>query len=488
MTTRVRLALGLCLMLVLAAAARAEDYERWYTLEMAGQRAGYMHATQATGDGLITTASTVVFTMGRADAAVKITIEGTFVETPQGRPVSMTAVQTLANRPIRTHYSFGEGKVEVTADEAGQITRSTATPPEGPWLPPAAATDYVRQRLAAGAERIVLRTVEPVSGLKASTITRSGIRKVTITAMGRNVEGYECATVSDSAPGVESTEVIDPQGVPIRTRANLGGIAIDIVAATKEEATRAGGPGPELMLSTFVRPDKPIANAGALTSAVYLLSIPSGPMPRLPETAVQAVEPAGKRALRVSIRTEQLTPAPEADAADPRFTASTPMLKADDPEVAALAGRAVAGLAADSGPRQRAEAMRRFVHEYIHAKDLGVGFASASEVARSREGDCTEHAVLLAAMLRAVASGLIYADQFAGQKGIFGYHMWTQALLEVDGKPTWVDLDATLADPHFNATHITLALSALADGEVAGALGAIVPLLGRLRIQVVQAQ
>jgi transglutaminase-like putative cysteine protease len=117
-----------------------------------------------------------------------------------------------------------------------------------------------------------------------------------------------------------------------------------------------------------------------------------------------------------------------------------------------------------------------------------VGFASAAEVARTRTGDCTEHAVLLAAMLRAekiparVVSGLIYADEFEGKKGIFGYHMWAQASL---GGGSWLNLDATLPDnATFDATHIALATTDLADGETSNALVSLVPLLGNLKIAV----
>ncbi len=112
-------------------------------------------------------------------------------------------------------------------------------------------------------------------------------------------------------------------------------------------------------------------------------------------------------------------------------------------------------------------------------------------MARTREGDCSEHAVLLAAMLRAdgipsrVASGLLFADAFAGQQEIFGYHMWAQALLEVDGRLVWVDLDGTLPPAHkTDATHITLAVSDMADNEVGGGMITMVSLLGRLRITV----
>ena len=64
------------------------------------------------------------------------------------------------------------------------------------------------------------------------------------------------------------------------------------------------------------------------------------------------------------------------------------------------------------------------------------------EVARSLEGDCTEHAVLLAALCRArkiparVAFGLVY---YPPQKG-FAYHMWNEVWIA----DRWIPLDATL--------------------------------------------
>jgi len=139
-----------------------------------------------------------------------------------------------------------------------------------------------------------------------------------------------------------------------------------------------------------------------------------------------------------------------------------------------------------------AETLRRYVHNYITEKNLDVGLASASEVCRTKEGDCTEHAVLLAATLRymgipsRVAGGLIYAESFAGRARIFGYHMWTQALLADDtGAYRWVDLDSTLSDKTpFDATHIALSLSAMNDDETINSMASLAPLLGRVQLEV----
>ncbi len=45
--------------------------------------------------------------------------------------------------------------------------------------------------------------------------------------------------------------------------------------------------------------------------------------------------------------------------------------------------------------------MERFVNREVTKKNFSQTFASAAEVARSRKGDCTEHAVFLMALCRA---------------------------------------------------------------------------------------
>lgn len=76
-------------------------------------------------------------------------------------------------------------------------------------------------------------------------------------------------------------------------------------------------------------------------------------------------------------------------------------------------------------------ATERFVSEYINKKTFSRGFAIASEVAASRTGDCTEHAVLLAAALRQqrvparVVFGIVLV--FGEAAAAFG-HAWVEAV------------------------------------------------------------
>jgi hypothetical protein len=99
-----------------------------------------------------------------------------------------------------------------------------------------------------------------------------------------------------------------------------------------------------------------------------------------------------------------------------------------------------------------------FVYSYISKKDLSVGFATAEEVAITRQGDCTEHAVLTAAMCRAmgipakVVMGIVYAPMLE-KTGVFGGHAWT----EIYVGEKWVGLDATRAPTGFSSSHIKFA-------------------------------
>ena len=107
------------------------------------------------------------------------------------------------------------------------------------------------------------------------------------------------------------------------------------------------------------------------------------------------------------------------------------------------------------GARPEGEALARWVAGFIHKKSLARGFDPASVVARRREGDCTEHAVLLAALARAfgaparVVLGLVLVEE---PRGLAAYgHAW----VEVRGKGGWVPHDAAL-DPKVRRAYVPM--------------------------------
>ena len=130
--------------------------------------------------------------------------------------------------------------------------------------------------------------------------------------------------------------------------------------------------------------------------------------------------------------------------------------------------------------------METYVYKEMKKKNFSTILGSAAEVARTMEGDCTEHAVLLAAILRSqdiparVAIGLIYSERLGG----FGGHMWTEAWL--DGH--LVPLDGTLGQGGIGVCHIKLADSDLCEGGPAPvtAFMPLMSLLNDVKIEVVR--
>ena len=123
-----------------------------------------------------------------------------------------------------------------------------------------------------------------------------------------------------------------------------------------------------------------------------------------------------------------------------RFLQSSWVIDYDNIAVQNLVGQLRASLERPA----TADELERFVYDHISNKSYSRAFDLASRVAANSEGDCTEHAVLLAAMARAnghharVVFGNLIIDSDAGLAA-FG-HAWT----EIHDGEAWTILDATL--------------------------------------------
>jgi transglutaminase-like putative cysteine protease len=285
-------------------------------------------------------------------------------------------------------------------------------------------------------------------------------------------------------PGIVSTVDVDAEGHMVQTRTPMMGLEMVLTRSSRQVALGEHG-APELLLQTFIRPNRPIERARELQRGVYALSLPEGSMPGLPSFGDQITAAEDGRV----IVTVELGSSPKLDS-DRLDTApylrSSLYANLEDPALVALRQKATQDVAPE--PALRAEALRAFANSYLDQKDLGSLFATASEVVVNRSGDCTEHAVLLMALLRSegiparVVTGLVYADSFAGAADIFGYHMWTQALLE--GR--WIDLDATL-QKRYDATHIAFAATPLnREGDATKDLAQVMQLAGELKVEILQ--
>jgi hypothetical protein len=354
--------------------------------------------------------------------------------------------------------------------------------PKGDWMTPYRADRYAKEQRKAGAKEIAVSMIDAQNGLKPVLTKSIAAGETEYEFGGKKSQVQVWKTTTDIMP-IEALEYYDAGGDMVYQELPTGMGKIVTRTATRAQAMQevAGG-GPEVLAKTFIKPDKPIEHSMKASTAKLKLVARQSKLPDLPSAGSQRVQMSDdhKSAILTIDINDELA-ASEADKTNEEFTRPSTMVDFDDALVTKLSKAA----RNQTDAMTKAEALRKVVNTRISKKEMGTVFASASETARTQTGDCSEHGVLLAALLRAqhiparVAMGLVYAEAFMGEKGIFGWHMWTQGL--IDGK--WVDLDATLP-VRYSAVHVLTNTASLADGLGASDMGSIMQLIGNIDIQV----
>ncbi|MDP2875369.1 MAG: transglutaminase-like domain-containing protein [Holophaga sp.] len=183
---------------------------------------------------------------------------------------------------------------------------------------------------------------------------------------------------------------------------------------------------------------------------------------RLPEDDQQRkVGPNRIRVMRALLpnaaEASQLPVLGQPGAQDIPYLAQSPLLQFRDPLFDGLVARLRAPKQATRW--QLAQAVNRFVFDWISEKDYTVGFASALEVVRRPKGDCTEHGVLAVALLRRLGVPARGAVGWIGTAGIMGLHFW----VEVNLNDRWIPIDPTFNEAPASTLHLKLGTTDLAD-------------------------
>ena len=260
-------------------------------------------------------------------------------------------------------------------------------------------------------------------------------------------------------PGIAMRVYLDEKGESLRTEADLLGMVT--FSVPREVALQEiAGEELDVATNTLIRIANPPIGLHDRKTAIYRINTKGrNPAEFIPTGGTQAVEAVNDETATLTVSSVR----PPINIQSSRneqqdYLGDTQFLQANDSRVQEHARKAAAG---SLDPGTVAVRMEQYVYKELKKKNFSTALASAAEVARSLEGDCTEHACLLAAMLRVqkipsrVAVGLVFAEQL----GAFGGHMWTEAWL--DGQ--WVPLDATLGKGGIGPGHIKLADSSLAD-------------------------
>ena len=339
----------------------------------------------------------------------------------------------------------------------------------------------LRENPIKAGEKRTLKTFDPQFA-KVNTISLQAGELTNVALLGGNTKKLLDVKVTQSiAPQIVTHDFLDEKGDSLKSTVSLLGMATYKVSKT--EALKAlSGEEVDLAIATLVKTGE-IKQPRQATRVVYRITIP-GEDPEAvlssgPTQKVTRVDPH-----TIDLTVEAVSP-PESGAPGrtaKEYLASNSYIQSDDEVVQKHATEAVGD---ESDPWKSAQLMERWVQQNLKKKNFSTLLASAAETAKELSGDCTEHAVLLAAMCRArmipsrVVVGLVYVPAQTS----FGGHMWTEVFVRGE----WIPLDATLGKGGIGADHIKFADSSFSEEGASSPLESFLPLvsvLGKMKIEV----
>lgn len=461
----------------------------WMQVEMLGEKAGYAHSVLTRDGDLITTRTHTYFKLGRAEQVIEVNMTQSTVETVAGVPLEFESNMSLGQTETKTRGKIKNGKVEITTAQFGFETKQKHDLPVGAKMTWGLFRESIEHGFEPGtAYEVHLYEPSMSAGeLLKGKITIEGREKIEIA--GKQVEAIKMLMLMQLATGnVDSVSYVDENGQVLMADTDFSGITLRMTRVDRDTALKSFD-APEFFRDTLVHVDTKIDREQA-QEIVYELSVDGAgrKIPPLPETSAQTTLERTKQTARIRVRRldhkklGNAKPAESTPDLAPYLRPSSAINSKDD-AIIAMAKEA-SGKA--TKPYEIADTLRIYVSRIIRDKNLNIGFATASEVCRNREGDCTEHAVLLAALGRVkglpsrVVVGLAYVPDFVGEKNVFGFHMWTQFYLEGQ----WVDFDAALQESDCSPGRIAVATTPLADSAIGDIAFPIMDVVRGLKIEV----
>jgi Transglutaminase-like superfamily len=483
---RARLTLGLAVgvaALALAGPSRAQLVdETWYESTLGTIRIGYIHETVGMEtDGTVATEVDAELMMRRAGDLVRMQAKERWSETPDGTPVAYHGRRQLSDEATELDVTVRGGALVVRRAVRGEAAVSTIESGAGVLFPRGVAALHVARGFVPGDTYGFAYFDTDFERIGQAEVTVVGPESLTVLGEARTLT--RLVVRSDLLADIDTVEWRDADGRLWRSEMPLAGIAQE--RTTREIALGDGAPAADILPWTVIPSDVRIEAPRGVNRAVYEVWVDGGDASSLiPEDARQVFQ--GKTARGVLLEVRTVVPEPGSTAKGPvtspgmePYLEGNSLMQTWYPILIAAAAKCVRASGGDTwlGARQISE----FVNAHVEDKGFGTAFGSATEVLSSRAGDCSEHAVLMAAMTRAVGipsklvSGLVYHE------GGFAYHMW----VEVWTGGGWYALDPTIGGGEVDATHIKLSESAAQDGVVADLSLGVLRSWHRLNVHVV---
>lgn len=480
----------LAILLFCPAVAAQSLHEVWDAAYAGGVKIGYLHRRadqrEAGGQLIVHVREQSELAVKRFSDSLRIRATTDSFELLDGRLYATESRMQMGNEPIHSRGAVKE-------DGKFHVTRQTPTGTEEQtldWsddvLGPFAHERLLREQPLKPGESRTLKMFMPAelnlvvtSTLQAIGKEKTPLRDGKLAALLR----IEMTSHAGAQKLPTTTLWLDDKGEIVKTAMSLGPMAMTTIRVTKAEALgEPVGDGFDLGLQTLVKASHPVPDAHQSKAVSYRLELADAKSAALVPAAPyqEVVRREGNRVwITVRRRVPDNAGAPAGPDTTREFLDSNGFIQSDDPRIREVVQHAAGGVA---DPWKKAQRLERWVDQNMTNRDFSAGLDSASTVIQTRQGDCTEHAVLLAALCRAagiparVAMGLVYLESAQA----FGYHMWTE--VQIGGE--WFAIDGTLGQGFVAGGHIKLLDSSLKGASAFSTILPILNFIGKLKIDV----
>ncbi len=330
--------------------------------------------------------------------------------------------------------------------------------------------------------------LDPISyAIRESTVEIVGREDVLI--LGKRMSLWHVRTEMTSIIPIVMEEWIDEQGTIWKSISRTSFLTTTSIRMPKEKALEVSEENFDIAFSSIIRSNVRFENPQRVRAATFELRglkpeiVRDFPYDDGSQFFVESQE--GISVIRTSsqiFREEEAVFFPVKDESLQGYLQPTTFCQSDDPEIRAEARKIVGE---ERNAWRAAKKIAEWVRDEMEA-NYDVGFATATEILKNREGDCSEHTVIFVALCRAVgiparaAVGIMYGD------GIFAYHMWPEVFvgkwINLDAK--WLAVDEETGEYFTDATHIKFGRSSLDDNIFEEMVKAVSEIIGKLDLQV----
>jgi Transglutaminase-like superfamily len=390
-------------------------------------------------------------------------------ETEEGKVVAVFMKQWIGKEQAlswRGEVDKTGTKLQIKVEAATK--REFETPWEAKVLGQSAESTLFRDRKIESGNRFSYQFYEPTLSSVVTVDVKVKDEKEILLPRGGKKKLLGVESTPEKIQNVQmpaSNFWVDPQTREIvMTQTEMPSIGmLTLLRSSKEAATGPLGDVPDLMKMQTIRllrtipEQEDIHRLGSVTFKMTV-SGDADPAKLLKMDDRQRIENLKGKSfeLVVEARRSPKKLAKEAEAGA-EFIKSNHFINSDDENVKKLAVKAVGTI---TDPWEKAKAIERWVRANMKAENYTEAMATSDHVAKTLSGDCTEYAMLTAAMCKAqgiparTALGLIYVPEKSAQQtiGTLAFHMWTEVYI----KGQWLGLDATLGRGSIGPGHIKI--------------------------------